>query len=69
MKRVDTSEATRSRGAEGVGPPVPPEPGVTCSVVALISEGDEGEGRDTSWVQRGQFSDGVRDIGTGVGKW
>lgn len=50
MKRVDTSEATRSRGAEGVGPPVPPEPGVTCSVVALISEGDEGEGRDTSWV-------------------
>lgn len=51
MKRVETSEATTSRGAEGVGPtaPAPPEPGVTCSVVALVSGGDVGEGRDTSW--------------------
>lgn len=51
MKRVETSEATTSRGAEGVGPAgltTPPEPGVTWSVVLGVSEGEGREGRDTS---------------------
>lgn len=54
MKRVETSEATTSRGGEGTGPgpvPVPgpglepelpPEPGVTRSTVAQISVGENG---------------------------
>lgn len=51
MKRVETSEATTSRGAEGVGPAgpaTPPEPGVTWSVVLGVSEGGGKEGRATS---------------------
>lgn len=51
MKRVDTSEATTSRGAEGVGPAAlttPPEPGVTWSVVLGVSEGGGEVGRATS---------------------
>lgn len=51
MKRVETSEATTSLGAEGVGPAVlatPPEPGVTWSVVLGVSEGRGGAGRATS---------------------
>lgn len=59
MKRVETSEATTSRGAEGTGPgpgpgpgpglepELPPEPGVTRSAVARISVGEE-EGVATS---------------------
>lgn len=64
MKRVDTREATTSRGPEGVGPAgpaTPPEPGVTWSVVLGVSEGGRREGRATSvgreerregWMQR-----------------
>lgn len=51
MKRVETKEATTSRGAEGVGPAglaTPPEPGVTWSVVLGVSEGGGKEGRATS---------------------
>lgn len=51
MKRVETSEATTSLGAEGVGPAVwatPPEPGVTWSAVLGVSEGRGGAGRATS---------------------
>ena len=51
MKRVETREATTSRGAEGVGPAgpaTPPEPGVTWSVVLGVSEGGGEEGRATS---------------------
>ncbi|TNN53155.1 hypothetical protein EYF80_036616 [Liparis tanakae] len=51
MKRVDTREATTSRGPEGVGPAgpaTPPEPGVTWSVVLGVSEGGRREGRATS---------------------
>lgn len=51
MKRVETSEATTSRGAEGVGPvglATPLEPGVTWSVVLGVSEGRGGVGRATS---------------------
>ena len=51
MKRVETREATTSRGAEGAGPAgaaAPPEPGVTWSVVSGVSEGGRGEGRATS---------------------
>lgn len=51
MKRVETSEATTSLGAEGVGPAVwatPPEPGVTWSAVLGVSEGEGGAGRATS---------------------
>lgn len=47
MKRVETSDATTSRGAEGVGlagPLTPPEPGVTWSVVLGVSEGGGGKG-------------------------
>lgn len=51
MKRVDTSDATTSRGAEGVGPGLPA--GATWSVVALVSEVGGGAGMATSWqVQR-----------------
>lgn len=59
MKRVETREATTSRGAEGTGPgpgpgtglepEIPPEPGVTRSAVAWISVG-EGEGVATSLI-------------------
>lgn len=57
MKRVDTRDATTSRGAEGTGPgtgagsepELPPEPGVTRSAVARISVG-EGEGVATSLI-------------------
>lgn len=51
MNRVETSDATTSLGAEGVGPAVlatPPEPGVTWSVVLGVSEGRAGAGRATS---------------------
>lgn len=58
MKRVETKEATTSRGAEGVGPAglaTPPEPGVTWSVVLGVSEGGGKEGRATSlgWEEEG----------------
>lgn len=59
IKRVETSEATTSRGAEGTGPgpapgpgsepELPPEPGVTWSAVARISVG-EGEEVATSVI-------------------
>lgn len=63
MKRVETSEATTSRGAEGTGPgpgpgpgpepglepELPPEPSVTRSAGARISVG-EGEGAATSLI-------------------
>lgn len=59
MKRVETREATTSRGAEGTGPgpgpgtglelELPPEPGVTRSAVAWISV-CEGEGVATSLI-------------------
>lgn len=51
MKRVETSDATTSRGPEGVGPAglaTPPEPGVTWSVVLGVSEGGREEGRAMS---------------------
>lgn len=51
MNRVETSEATTSLGAEGVGPAAlatAPEPGVTWSVVLGVSEGRGGAGRATS---------------------
>ena len=51
MKRVETSDATTSLGAEGAGPvglATPPEPGVTWSVVLGVSEGGRDEGRATS---------------------
>lgn len=59
MKRVETNEATTSRGAEGVGPAglaTPPEPGVTWSVVLGVSEGGGKEGRATSlgWEEGGR---------------
>lgn len=59
MKRVETSEATTSRGAEGVGPPPgPAKPGVTRSAVALVSEVEGGVGRATSWGTRGEGRSG-----------
>ena len=61
MKRVETSEATTSRGAEGVGPAglaTPPEPGVTWSVVLGVSEGGGKEGRATSLVWEGEEEGG-----------
>lgn len=54
MKRVETSKATTSRGAEGTGPgttPPSPEPGVTRSVVARVSVGEEEEGMATSLIK------------------
>lgn len=44
MKRVETREATTSRGAEGAGPVLLPEPGIRWSVVERVSEvgGDVG---------------------------
>lgn len=48
MKRVETREATTSRGAEGVGPAPPLEPGIRWSVVARVSEVGGGEGMATS---------------------
>lgn len=67
MNRVETSEATTSRGADGVGPAAlatPPEPGVTWSVVLGVSEGGRKEGRATSsgWEEKeGGKSAGWRD--------
>lgn len=72
MKRVETSEATTSRGADGVGPAgaaTPPEPGVTWSVVLGVSGGggkrgratslDSGGGRRSGWRGgRGKTADG-----------
>lgn len=79
MKRVETSEATTSRGAEGVGPAglaTPPEPGVTWSVVLGVSEGGGEEGRATplGWEkERGGNSagrqDGCRESGRGRRQW
>lgn len=54
MKRVETSEATTSRGGEGVGPESSPKPEATWSVVALVSEGRVEVGRATSWVHEGR---------------
>lgn len=73
MKRVETSEATTSRGGEGVGPaglPTPPEPGVTWSVVLGVSEGGGKEGRATPLGRGGGgrkegWRDGCRDAGRG----
>lgn len=51
MKRVETREATTSRGAEGAGPTgeaTPLEPAVTWSVVLGVSEGGGKAGRATS---------------------
>lgn len=74
MKRVETSDATTSRGADGVGPvglATPPEPGVTWSVVLGVSEGGGKEGRATSlgWeeaVGREEGREGRRDGGIGT---
>lgn len=69
MKRVETSEATTSLGAEGVGPAglaTPPEPGVTWSVVLGVSEGGGEEGRAMSLGWEGRRREG-RDGGMGVG--
>lgn len=78
MKRVETSEATTSRGAEGVGPAglaTPPEPGVTWSVVLGVSEGGGKEGRATSlgweeggWEEGGSGRKGGREGGVGAGR-
>lgn len=51
MKRVETREATRSRGGEGLEPERSPES--TWLVVALVSEGTEEVGRATSWGHKG----------------
>lgn len=64
MKRVETSEATTSLGAEGAGPAglaTPPEPGVTWSVVLGVSEGGGKEGRATSlgWEEGGGRKGGM----------
>lgn len=77
MKRVETSEATTSRGPEGVGPAglaTPPEPGVTWSVVLGVSEGGGKEGRATSlgWEKEGGgkragWQDGCRELGRETG--
>lgn len=74
MKRVETSDATTSRGAEGVGPAglaTPPEPGVTWSVVLGVSEGGGKEGRAISlgWEGGGrrEGEEGKED-GMGVGR-
>lgn len=71
MKRVETSEATTSRGAEGVGPAglaTPPEPGVTWSVVLGVSEGGGEEGRDTplGWEEEEEVEG--RGGGMGAGR-
>lgn len=55
MKRVDTSEATRSRGGDGMEPERSPES--TWSVVALVSEGTGDVGRAMSWVHKGRRDD------------
>lgn len=68
MKRVDTSEATTSRGAEGVGPaglPTPLEPGVTWSVVLGVSEGGGKEGRATTLGWEGIGREGWWDESKG----
>lgn len=70
MKRVETSDATTSRGADGAGPvglATPPEPGVTWSVVLGVSEGGGKEGRATSlgWEEEvGREGGRVGGIGT-----
>lgn len=51
MKRVETSEATRSRGGDGTEPER--SPGSTWSVVALVSEGTGDVGRAKSLVHKG----------------
>ncbi len=64
MKRVETSEATTSLGAEGVGPAgpaTPPEPGVTWSVVLGVSEGGGKEGRATSLGWEGGMREGGKE--------
>lgn len=71
MKRVDTSEATTSRGAEGVGPaglPTPLEPGVTWSVVLGVSEGGGKEGRATTLGWEGVGREGWRDESRETGR-
>lgn len=71
MKRVETSEATTSRGAEGVGPAAPatpPEPGVTWSVVLGVSEGGGKEGRATSSGGDGEGGREGGDSGVGGGR-
>lgn len=55
MNRVDTRDATTSRGAEGAGPARSAGLDATWSVVASVNEGTV-EGRATSWrviVMRG----------------
>lgn len=71
MKRVETNEATTSRGPEGVGPAglaTPPEPGVTWSVVLGVSEGGGKEGRATSLGWEEEEEGGGRDGRMGVGR-
>lgn len=55
MKRVETSEATRSRGGDGMEPERSPES--TWSVVALVSEGTGDVGRARSLVHKGWTDD------------
>lgn len=55
MKRVETREATRSRGGDGVEPERSPES--TWSVVALVSDGTGDVGMATSWVHKGWRED------------
>lgn len=55
MKRVETSEATRSRGGDGMEPERSLES--TWSVVALVSEGTGDVGRATSWVRKGDITE------------
>lgn len=74
MKRVETSEATTSRGAEGegpAGPATPLEPGVTWSVVLGVSEGGGKEGRATSLglEEEGGGRFGCSETGRGRREW
>lgn len=62
MKRVETSEATRSRGGDGLEPVRPLES--RWSVVALVSEGTGVVGRATSWVHKG-WRDNIKGEGEG----
>lgn len=61
MKRVETREATRSRGGDGMEPECSPES--TWSVVALVSEGRGDVGRATSLVHKGWRDDSMGEGG------
>lgn len=62
MKRVETSEAMRSRGGDGMEPERSPES--TWSVVALVSEGTGDVGRAMSGVHKG-WRDNIMGEGGG----